>query len=213
MIAAKREHTVKRGEPVVVIDTEGVVGILERESSAHNEAVVRLEDGTRVHLAADVLQRGQDGQYRLATRFEQIVRHGNGADDGGERHVIPVVEEHLDVNKRVVETARLRVHINVNEQEEIIDEPLLREEIEVERVTIDQYVDAPQGVRQQGETTIIPLYEEVLVVQKRLRLKEELHLTRKRTTEHEPQRVVLRREQADVNFQDAQPDHKGEPAP
>jgi stress response protein YsnF len=43
---------------------------------------------------------------------------------------------------------------------------------------------------------IIPLLEEVLVVEKRLPLKEELHLTKRRVETHKPQRVRLRREKA-----------------
>jgi stress response protein YsnF len=41
---------------------------------------------------------------------------------------------------------------------------------------------------------IVPLYEEVLVVEKRLMLREELHITTTRTEMHQPQSVTLRSE-------------------
>jgi stress response protein YsnF len=59
-------------------------------------------------------------------------------------------------------------------------------------------VDEPVPTRTEGETTIIPVMEEVLVVEKRLRLKEELHVTRRRTEHRDPQRVTLRSERVEV---------------
>jgi stress response protein YsnF len=43
---------------------------------------------------------------------------------------------------------------------------------------------------------VIPLLEEFLVVEKRLLLKEEVCITRRRVDTHAPQRVTLRREDA-----------------
>jgi stress response protein YsnF len=45
---------------------------------------------------------------------------------------------------------------------------------------------------------IIPITEEVLVVERRLMLKEELHVRRKRTRISQPQRVTVREEQAEI---------------
>jgi stress response protein YsnF len=43
---------------------------------------------------------------------------------------------------------------------------------------------------------IVPILEEVLVVEKRLMVKEEIHITKQRVEKHAPQRVTLRREEA-----------------
>ena len=51
-------------------------------------------------------------------------------------------------------------------------------------------------MRQEGDTLIVPVLEEVLVVEKRLLLKEEVRITRTRTEVHSPQAVTLRSEEA-----------------
>jgi len=57
----------------------------------------------------------------------------------------------------------------------------------------------PPPVRHEGNTMIIPLLEEVLVVEKRLMLREELRVTRTQTEFHAPQQVTLRREEITVD--------------
>ena len=103
-----------------------------------------------------------------------------------DREVIPVVEERAVVLKRKKLTGGLRVRTVVHEDEEVIDEPLATEEVEVERVPLDRWVEAPIPIRQEGETTIITLLEEVVVVEKRLRATEEVRITKRRTTRQAP---------------------------
>jgi uncharacterized protein (TIGR02271 family) len=113
--------------------------------------------------------------------------------------VIPVIEEALQVGKRRVETeSGVRIHKKVQEREQLVDQPLTREEVDVERVSVNREIERPVGVRYEGDTMIIPIIEEVLVVEKRLILTEELRVTRRRTEFRAPQRVVLRRELASV---------------
>ncbi len=101
-----------------------------------------------------------------------------------DREVIPVVEERAVILKRKKLTGGLRVRTIVRESEEVIDEPLTTDNVEVERVSVGRWVEAPVPVRQEGETTIITLLEEVVVVEKRLRATEEVRITRRRTTRH-----------------------------
>lgn len=116
------------------------------------------------------------------------------------RHVeahetLPVVEERAVVRKRKKLTGGVRARTVVREEEQVIDEPLLSEQIEVERVRLDRWVEAPIPVRQEGDTTILTLHEEVVVVEKRLRATEEIRLTRHRDTETTSTSVTLRREE------------------
>jgi stress response protein YsnF len=106
-----------------------------------------------------------------------------------------VVEERAVVRKRKKLTGGVRARTVVREDEQVIDEPLLAEEIEVERVRLDRWVEAPIPVRQEGETTIITLHEEVIVVEKRLKATEEVHLTRHQDRHHASKSVTLRREE------------------
>ena len=77
-----------------------------------------------------------------------------------------------------------------------MDEPLLRESVQVERVPINRLVAEAPASRQEGDTLVVPILEEVLVVEKRLMLMEEVRITRTRTEVHEPQTVTLRSEEA-----------------
>ncbi len=115
-----------------------------------------------------------------------------------DREVIPLVEERAVILKRKKLTGGMRVRTVVRESEEVIDQPLTTDEIEVERVPVDRWVEAPVPIRQEGETTIITLLEEVVVVEKRLRATEEVRITRRRTTRQASQHVTLRREEAVV---------------
>jgi uncharacterized protein (TIGR02271 family) len=116
----------------------------------------------------------------------------------GESRVIPVVREEVVVGRREVERGGVRVHKRVEEREEIVDQPTYREEVSVERVAIGQPIDAPSGSRQEGDTLIIPVFEEMLVVEKRLVLKEEIRITRRRIEERGQTRVTLREEHVDI---------------
>lgn len=111
---------------------------------------------------------------------------------------VPVVAETLRVDRQLRETGRVRIHKTVHEREELVDLALLQETAEVERVAIDRPVAGPVPIRQEGDTTIIPVLEEVLVVEKRWILREELHVRVRSSTRNEPQVVSLRSEQVTV---------------
>jgi uncharacterized protein (TIGR02271 family) len=175
------------GESEGVFDAEGVRGTLEAPfSETGGPARVLLADGRRLRLPPGTLERQREGTLVFRGSFDEIAA------------VVPVVEEELRVGKRVVETGRVRVHKTVREHEETVDEPLMREEYDVERVPVEAYVDAPVGPRYEGETLIVPVLEEVLVVEKRLLVREELRITRRRTEEHNPQSFKLLSEEVSV---------------
>ena len=115
-----------------------------------------------------------------------------------ERVTVPVVEERAVVRKHRKVTGAVRVRTEVREDVEVVDEPLAVERVAVERIPLDRWVEAPVPVRQEGDTTVITLHEEMVVVEKRLRATEEVRLTRRRSARHAPERVTLRREEAVV---------------
>ena len=128
--------------------------------------------------------------------------HGPGDDDRATA-TIPLVEERAVVRKRKRLTGGVRVRTVVHEDEQLIDEPLEVERVEVERVPLGRWVEAPVPVRQEGDTTVVTLHEEVVVVETRLRAVEEIHLVRRRTTRSTPRHITLRREEAVVERLDA----------
>ena len=106
--------------------------------------------------------------------------------------------EELSVERARVETGRVRVRVSSQAGEETVELPLGREQVEVERVAIGREVDAVPPTRREGDTVIVPIVEEVAVVQRKLVLKEEVRLRLVRTTEQHRERVTLRRQQAVV---------------
>ncbi|WP_133501410.1 YsnF/AvaK domain-containing protein [Cognatilysobacter terrigena] len=112
--------------------------------------------------------------------------------------VVPVVQEELEVGKQTVDTGVVHVRTVTQTHDEIVDMPLQREDVVIERVAIGRPVDALVEVRYEGDVTIVPVHEEVLVVERRLVLKEELHIRRRVSTLQSTQTVPVRRQDVDV---------------
>jgi uncharacterized protein (TIGR02271 family) len=112
--------------------------------------------------------------------------------------VIPLLAEEVAVAKRVIETGRVQVARVTHEREQLIDELLAHQTAEIDRVRIGQQVDTMPAVREEGDTIVIPIVEEVLVVERRLFLKEEVRVRRVRSTERHQESVTLRHHEAVV---------------
>ena len=111
---------------------------------------------------------------------------------------IPVFEEVARVTTRAVTTADVRVHITVSERDETVEALLLRQDVTVERVAFGVQVEAPPPVRHEGDTIVVPVIEERMVVVKRLFLTEELRIRIGETRQPTAQAVRLRREHAEI---------------
>ena len=117
-------------------------------------------------------------------------------DEGTGDRVIPLVEEVVDVSKRtrVTGTVTLQKQVEVSQYE--ITEVLQRRDVSVTKVPMDIAVDPanPPQVRTENGVTIIPVLEEILVVEKRLMLREELHIRHERSEAPSTQTITLRSE-------------------
>lgn len=113
--------------------------------------------------------------------------------------VIPLAEERVSVTTREVETGRVRVQVSVGAREVAVPVELCHDEVEVERVPVNRAVSELPSVRLEGSTTIIPVVEEVVVVEKRLVLVEEIHVRRKSVPEVQQIPVLLRSEQVSID--------------
>jgi stress response protein YsnF len=114
---------------------------------------------------------------------------------------LPVHREELHIGTRTVDTGRgVRVHKAVVEHPCVIDKTLLHDQVDVKHVPVDKIVsleEAPAS-RYDGDTLILPILEEVLVVEKRLRIKEEIHITRTQREERHSETVLLKSEEVSV---------------
>lgn len=184
----------------VVIDQDGERGVI----SAHNpqEQTYQVEhEGRTFIVPVNLLVALGQSYFSLPTSFQTLARHETV--EGQEALVIPVVEESLVLRKQTLERGAVRVHMTVGEREVVVDEPLAEDRVTVERVAINQPIDKPVRPRVEGDTTIIPVMKEVLLVRKQLMLVEEVRLTKTRVEVRQPQTVILRTEEAHVERVDS----------
>jgi uncharacterized protein (TIGR02271 family) len=126
---------------------------------------------------------------------------GAGAEPGRETttpDTLRLLEEELSVDKDTVETGRVRVRVVTHEHDETVEVPLTARRVEVERVPVGREVDAIPPRRQEGDTTIVPVVEEVVVLSRKLVLKEEIRLKLVESTEQYRESVTLHRQDAVV---------------
>lgn len=110
--------------------------------------------------------------------------------------IIPLVAEQLNVSTRQIATGRIRVETETELVEHLASARLETSNVDVTRVSINRVVTETPDVRTVDDVVIIPVLEEILVVEKRLVLKEELHVTRRITTEDVSVPVSLRKQKA-----------------
>jgi len=184
-----------------VVTSDGVQGTIEDDLSTATQVELKLSDGRKMLVPTDALIKQADGSYTLAIVANQP--SGGQLDAAAviahrDEIVIPLAQEVIEIEKRMRETGRVRIDKVVHELDQVVDEPLLREQVEVEHVAINQHIDQPAQSRYEGDTLVLPIMEEVLVVEKRLMLKEEVRITVRKTTVNEPQHVTVRQEEVTV---------------
>jgi uncharacterized protein (TIGR02271 family) len=129
----------------------------------------------------------------------------SGVERPDDERKLQLFSEELSVAKETLETGRVRISTHTNEREAVVDEDLARERVEIETVPLGVQIDTVPEVRQEGDTTIIPVVEEQLVVEGRLMLKEEVRIRRVRSTERHQEKVKLRYQEAVVTRQEDEP--------
>lgn len=111
---------------------------------------------------------------------------------------IPIAAEEIRVTKSKEVTGTVRVTKATRVEQRTVEEPVHHEKVTVERRPVDRWVEGPLPSRQEGDTTIIPLVEEVVVVEKKFRLIEEVLITRHVTTRTFRQTVDVRHNEVSV---------------
>ena len=125
-----------------------------------------------------------------ATPGEPIVRDSSV--------VVPVVSEEVHADALPVETGSVRVTKRVIGEDQVLEQQLRKEHVEVKRVKVDRQVDGPQQPYRSGNTLIVPVMAEVLRVEKRWVVTEEIHITKYEDSETARQTVTVGHEEAQV---------------
>jgi uncharacterized protein (TIGR02271 family) len=124
-------------------------------------------------------------------------------DDDRSTVVLPVHAEQLEVSKRIDVSGTLRVRIEVDREPQAFAADRLLHEVDIERVVRNEAVSAARAPWHEGETLVVPVYEETVVVERRLVLKEELHIVPRTRSQAVTGQVDLRRERAVIERQQA----------
>jgi uncharacterized protein (TIGR02271 family) len=109
--------------------------------------------------------------------------------------VVALAAEKIALGTRRVAGSTVRVRKVIRRDEKVLDQPVSRERVRVKRVPVNRFVDAAVPVRREGDTIIVSLIEEVPVVDTRLLLREELHITNHFARTRRRVRVTVRREE------------------
>jgi stress response protein YsnF len=176
-----------------VVDRDGKRGWLRGVDAVdprHPLAVIELTTGEHLRIPFDVLEHHDDGGYTTSARwseYPQVYRDGAS---------IPVIEERVNVAVRPAPAEQVRVHRRVVTEQAAVEVPLTTERVEVDHVPVNQFVDHVPRSRQEGDTLIIPVVEEVIEI--RLRVREELHVRVVRERAVHRESVLIRRHEVDV---------------
>lgn len=196
---ARKQRAVVYGEGALRGTIEDVARL---NDGAEARVEVRLDDGRHLILPSGLLVAREDGggYDLLLGQADLDASQPSGAPQAGDDGtlVVPIIRERLNIRKHRIETGRVAIRKVVREHQEEIDLPLLREEVEVRRVPVGRAVAEPPKVRREGDELIVPVLEEVLVVQKRLVLREELRITRRRIEHRAHEQITLHSETAQV---------------
>jgi len=120
--------------------------------------------------------------------------------------VLRLAAEDAEVSKREIVKGRVRIKVTSPEIDQVLTTELSGETLEVVRVQVDRLLDVGDKVpepRDVAGVLIVPVFEEVAVVEKRLLLKEEIHIIRRSTKELLQVPVLLRQQQATVERLDS----------
>lgn len=192
-----------------VEDATGIRGEVTGMSTDERELVVTLHNNIKINVPLSRLNMTDPHLFRFDSNFQDLKNSGDSESQAqADTIVIPVTEEFPVVRKQFVDSAKLKIKKTVNSRVEMIKEDLNQERVEVERIKIDKILNQPAGVRTEGDVIIVPVQEEVLVVEKRILLKEEIHIRRHFQKETQTYQVELRREEVTVEKKDLTHDIK-----
>jgi stress response protein YsnF len=116
---------------------------------------------------------------------------------------IPLHVEEVSVSRREVEKANVRIALIAGTREQLVDEELTHVRVEIERVPIGRTIEVVPPISQEGDTTIIPVVEEIVAVERRFVLREEVRIRRVSTKEQHQETIVLRQQEALITREEA----------
>ncbi len=125
-------------------------------------------------------------------------------DSNAEGVVVPSLAESVVVGKEAIPVGAVRVRVEIERASERIGVDLASEEWQPRLRPVGTPASERLDPYRDGDEIVVPVYEERVVVERRLFLKEEVRLRRVHHVEHREAEVPVRRERA--VFERQQPD-------
>ncbi len=104
----------------------------------------------------------------------------------------------------------MRLEKTVRTSNALVDQELISESVSITRVPINRILAEPAVTRQEGDTTVIPVMEETVVVTRQLVLKEEIRITRQQQSSRYQESVPVRAEEIHIERLTVAPDMDSE---
>jgi uncharacterized protein (TIGR02271 family) len=200
------ELRIRAGAPVECVDGHlGTIGRLETDGAGNLNAMhIATERGEVVVPESAIRDVRADGAVRLSCRLADArsVADAAGATARRPAETLSLREEQLVAHKTVEQVGEVVVRTEVEELPGRLEVEALREEVQVEHVPVGQVVSERRQPWEEDDVLVVPVYEEQLVVTKRLVLREQLRVRRVRTAERQLFEDTLRRERAVVDDPD-----------
>jgi uncharacterized protein (TIGR02271 family) len=111
---------------------------------------------------------------------------------------LPLVEETLKAHVVEREQGKVRIHKRVETDPVQAQVELHHDEVEIDRVPVNEIIPERRAPWYEGETLMIPVYEEVLVTETKLVLREVIRLHNRGRVEQVNLRGTVRREVVDI---------------
>ena len=123
----------------------------------------------------------------------------DGDAEKSQSKVIPVIEEKIRIDKEKMETGRFKISKKVHHEEVTEDISVSEEELTVERKEFNIFVESAPPIREEDDVTIISVVKEVLVVEKKLMLVEEIHLKKHKNERTVSVQETVRKEEVNIS--------------
>jgi uncharacterized protein (TIGR02271 family) len=153
-----------------------VTGILARGGVRTDFAVAPVDGGEEWLVPVELCDPARSTTDQIWLRTPDSIN--SPASDASQAFTIPLAEERLVARIREVNRGTVRIHKRVETQpvEDVVQ--LRHDNVEIEHREMNQPVEEVRAPWYEGATLVMPVYEEIPVVIKRLILREEVRITK-----------------------------------
>lgn len=176
-----------------ILHNKGAYDIQHRDAGMMNTEVTGSGRGSST-MEADTMQ---PGEYLDEDKYQDVSNRGFTGRESED--VVRLREEQLRVRKERTQAGEVGITKNVVSEEQSIDVPTTRDEVFVERRSMDrQPSDKPVGVNE-DETIRVPVYEEQVHPEKETVVTEEVRLGKRPVQETQRVSDTVRHEEASLH--------------